>query len=176
MATDTTPAPTSSISAPIPTNNALGPPVSGKLPPAAEAAEAVAVLLAEAVAEAVAVAVAVAVEDEVAEAVGVVGPVTGIPIPRTSGRSLAWQPSGVSLGKLGSGQGSCAKATDANSSAPDMDSAINRSSFLKESSFELWCTSGGVCTFPLPKHKHVTSLACLSQYTRLTPQGTYSQS
>jgi hypothetical protein len=74
MAKDITPAPARSISAAISTKGEVGPPVSGRLPPAAEAADD-APLLAVAVAVAVPeeVAVEVAVGDEVA--VAVVGPV-----------------------------------------------------------------------------------------------------
>jgi hypothetical protein len=71
-------------------NNETGPPVSGS-----GAAEAVAEL----------VALAVAVELAVGEAVGLAVGLASSP-KLTSGRSLAWQPSGVSLGKFGSGQGS----------------------------------------------------------------------
>jgi len=67
MATAMTPAPASSINAAIPTNGEAGPPVSGRLPPAAEAAEEVVVPLAVAVAVAVAVGVADAVADGVAD-------------------------------------------------------------------------------------------------------------
>jgi hypothetical protein len=91
MRTDIIPAPASSINAPIPIKGEeVGPPVAGRLPPAAAAAEAVAVLLAVAVAEGVEVAVSVALAVEVA---------VEDAVPKdTSGRSLAWQPSGVSLG------------------------------------------------------------------------------
>ena len=56
---DIIPAPTISISGTIPINGEEGPPVSGRLPPAAEAAEEVAVEVAIAVAVGVAVALAV---------------------------------------------------------------------------------------------------------------------
>ena len=85
-----------------------GPPVSGRT---SSVALAVALALAEAVALALAVGVAeeLAVGLAVGEAVGLaVGVEVGLVKPPcgTSGRSLAWQPSGVSLGKSGSGQGS----------------------------------------------------------------------
>ena len=57
MRPDTIPEPASSINAPSPTKGEVGPPVAGRLPPAAEAAEA-----AEAIAVLLAVAVAVALE------------------------------------------------------------------------------------------------------------------
>lgn len=65
MRTDTIPAPASSINAPSPIKGEASPPDAGRLPPAAIAAEAVAVLLAVAVAEGVEVAIGVevAVED-----------------------------------------------------------------------------------------------------------------
>ena len=75
------PEPTSKASEPR-ASTETGPPVSGRADTDAEAE-------ALAVAEAVGLAVGLAS-----------GPNS------TSGRSLAWQPSGVSLGKLGSGQGS----------------------------------------------------------------------
>ncbi len=53
---DIIPAPTISISGIIPTNSEVGPQVSGRLPPAAEAAEDIALPLAEAVVVGVAVA------------------------------------------------------------------------------------------------------------------------
>ena len=56
-------------------------------------------------AEAEALAVAGAVELAVGDAVGLAVGLASAPKP-TSVRSLAWQPSGVSLGKFGSGQGS----------------------------------------------------------------------
>jgi len=68
MVTDITPAPANSISAAIPTNGEVGPPVSGRLPPAALAAEAVAVPLAVAVAVEVALAEVVAIGVAGAEA------------------------------------------------------------------------------------------------------------
>ena len=71
MRPDTIPEPASSISAPSPNKGEAGPPVAGRLPPAAEAAEAVAVplLLAVAVADGVAVGVAVvALADALADA------------------------------------------------------------------------------------------------------------
>jgi hypothetical protein len=73
MATDTIPAPASTINAPIPIKGEVKPPVSGRLPPAAEAAEAFAVLLA--LAEAVAVEVALELDVELADAA------SGIPSP-----------------------------------------------------------------------------------------------
>ena len=109
-----------------------GPPVSGRVEEAEAAAVALAV--AEAVAEVVALAVAVevaeglAVEVAVGEAIGVAE--SSLPIS-TSGRLLAWQPSGVYRGKSGSGQGSpCAQAIGTNISTPSMDSPINSSTFL----------------------------------------------
>ena len=63
MATAMTPAPASSINAPIPTIGEVSPPVSGRVPPAADAAEAVPELVAVAVSVAVAVGVADAVAD-----------------------------------------------------------------------------------------------------------------
>jgi hypothetical protein len=92
MRTDNIPAPTSNINAPTHIKGEVSPPVSGRLPPAAIAAEAVAVLLAVAVAEDVEAAVGVEL------AIAVEAAVEGAVPKDTSGRSLAWQPSGVSLG------------------------------------------------------------------------------
>ena len=49
----------------------------------------------------------------------------------TSGRSLAWQPSGVALGKSGSGQGSCAIAPGANTNAATMHNVVSNNNLLK---------------------------------------------
>jgi hypothetical protein len=66
MRTDTIPAPASNINAPTPIKGEVSPPVAGRLPPTAIAAEAVAVLLAVAVAEGVEVAVGVELAVELA--------------------------------------------------------------------------------------------------------------
>jgi hypothetical protein len=91
MRTDTIPAPASNINAPTPIKGEVSPPVAGRLPPAAIAAEAVAVLLAVAVAEGVEVSVGVelAVAEGVDVSVGVELAVEDAIPKDTSGRSLA---------------------------------------------------------------------------------------
>ena len=95
MRKDTIPAPASNINAPTPIKGEVSPPVAGRLPPAAIAAEAVAVLLAVAVAEGVEVSVGVelAVAEGVEVSVGVelaAELAVEDAIPKdTSGRSLA---------------------------------------------------------------------------------------
>jgi hypothetical protein len=129
MRKDIIPAPASSISAPTPIKGAVGPPVAGRLPPAAAAAEAVALPLAVAVDMEVAVDVEVAVV-EVALAVA----------KQNSSNPRAQASSAVicSFATIAAVSASCtkggvvwAKATDANSNVPNMDSPTNNSSLLK---------------------------------------------
>jgi hypothetical protein len=189
MATDTIPAPASSTSAPIATNGEVRPPVSGRLPPAAVAADD-AVLLEVAVAVAVAVVLAVAVEPAVAFALalpvhncfrrahpssGVISPFSTIPAvsPRTTGCGLALALADEPVYTARTCAALCsALATGANISATSMDSPTNRSSFLKVSSFRL-CVPRGVpvplpspstSTFCAPGLTHRIKATCATQY------------
>src|SRR5829696_5809367 len=111
------------------TVNETGPPVSGRV----EEAEAVAVALVLAVEVAEGLAMGLAVGEAIGLAMGLAEASSPI---STSGRLLAWQPSGVSLGKSGSGQGSsCAHAAVPTANTPSMHTAANNNSLFISSPF-----------------------------------------